>query len=42
MTPDAHGYFPYGGGYGELYSSYNSGKDHFSGNYWDDNLEAAL
>jgi hypothetical protein len=42
MTPDAHGYFPYGGGYGELYSSYNSEKDHFSGNYWDDNLEAAL
>lgn len=39
VTPDTHGYFPLGGSYGVLFSR-NEEKDHFSGNFWDDNLEA--
>jgi hypothetical protein len=42
LTPDAHGFFPRGGSYGALYNSYNAEKVHFSGNFWDNNLEAAL
>jgi len=38
---DSLGYFPSGGSYGVLYSVYNATADHLSGNYWDDNLEAA-
>jgi hypothetical protein len=42
LIPDSFGYFPQGGSYGVLYSTYDAATDHFSGNYWDDNLEAAL
>lgn len=42
VNPDSHGYFPNGGSYGELYPSYDAGTDHFSGNYWDNNLEGVL
>jgi hypothetical protein len=42
LAPDSFGYFPEGGSYGELYSTYDAATDHFSGNYWDNNLEAAL
>ncbi len=41
LAPDSFGYFPEGGSYGVLYSTYDATTDHFSGNYWDDNLEAA-
>ena len=41
VTPDSFGYFPQGGSYGVLYSTYDTTTDHLSGNYWDDNLEAA-
>jgi hypothetical protein len=41
LVPDSFGFFPQGGSYGVLYSTYNAATDHFSGNYWDDNLEAA-
>ncbi len=37
---DSHGYYPNGGSYG-LYAYFNEAVTTFSGNYWDDNLEAA-
>jgi PKD domain len=42
LAPDSFGYFPQGGSYGVLYSTYDAAADHFAGNYWDNNLEAAL
>jgi hypothetical protein len=42
LAPDSFGYFPKGGSYGVLYSSYNTATDHLAGNYWDNNLQAAL
>jgi hypothetical protein len=41
LTPSTLGYFPKGGSYGALYPSYNTTTDHLSGDYWDNNLEAA-
>ena len=41
VVPDAYGYFPGGGSYGVLFPTYNAKTDHFSGNFWDNNLETA-
>jgi hypothetical protein len=42
VAPDRFGYFPKGGSYGVLYNTYNTATDHLAGNYWDNNLQAAL
>jgi hypothetical protein len=38
---DGHGYYPLGGSFGE-FVHFNEAVTSFSGNYWDDNLEAVV
>jgi hypothetical protein len=40
LAPDGFGYFPEGGSYGVLYSTYDATTDHFAGNRWDNNVSA--